>query len=65
MKLEELTYIEKLKLRLLCDGPRPDRDAIEDRVLINSGLAERCDVGDMRITEAGRDLVARMSATAL
>jgi len=50
----ELTYHEKLLLDTLKSGPRHDHDRAAERVLVNSGLAERFGVGQIRITKAGR-----------
>lgn len=47
-----LTYEEILLLkRLTEEGPQDDRDRIAERVLVNSGLAERFGVGQIRAVE--------------
>ena len=60
MKLEQMTFEEKLTLRLLLQGPRLDCDTIVDRVLINCDLAERCGIGCMKITDVGRKLATQI-----
>jgi hypothetical protein len=56
----QLTYSERLLLYCLVDeGPRFDDDTPEDRVLVNSGLAERFNDpitghGMIRVTAAGK-----------
>lgn len=52
-KMIDLTYEEKLLLTRLKEGPRPDRDGIPERVLVNTGLARRIDVGQIEITDGG------------
>jgi hypothetical protein len=54
----KLTFEERLVLRSLGMGSMSDHDRISERVLINSGLAERCGIGEMQITPAGRALLA-------
>jgi hypothetical protein len=53
MRNSEMTFEEKLTLYLLADRDQQDDDTKADRVLINTGLAERYDPGMMRITPAG------------
>ena len=50
----ELTYDEWRLLALLLDGPRADLDRTCERVLINSGLAERIAGGQIQLTSLGR-----------
>lgn len=61
--LAELTYEERHLLALLLDGPRHDHDTMADRVLINSGLAERIAIGQMQLTAPGRELALMESRT--
>lgn len=51
----DLTYEERLLLKLIAVGPREDRDGIPERVLVNRGYAERFDPGMLRITDKGRE----------
>ncbi|WP_315792259.1 MULTISPECIES: hypothetical protein [unclassified Bradyrhizobium] len=51
---DNLTYEETLILARLAHSPLDDRDGVPERVLINSGYAERIDPGKMKITAAGR-----------
>lgn len=60
MKIE-LTYEEKLLLARINGGPQPDRDCIPERVLVGSGLACRCGIGEITITEAGRDRLRQIT----
>lgn len=52
-----LTSGERLLLRRLLDGPQADHDCIQHRVLVNCGFAERCEVGQIKITAAGRQRI--------
>lgn len=58
----ELTYSERISLHSLVDrGPRVDHDTIEDRVLVNTGYAERYHaldgIGMIRATPTGEHRV--------
>jgi hypothetical protein len=57
----ELTYEERLLLKALAAGPQDDRDCIPERVLVNTGLAERFGIGQIQITAAGRSAHAKLA----
>ncbi|MHC2251010.1 hypothetical protein ACVILK_000702 [Bradyrhizobium embrapense] len=48
----------------MAQGRQTDRDCIPDRVLVNRGLARRVDPGEIEITPAGRDELARIDPDA-
>lgn len=52
----ELTFDEWHLLAQLLDGPRDDHDRTCERVLVNSGLAERLAGGQIHLTTRGRYL---------
>lgn len=53
-----LTYEEKLLLKMLAEAPRDDTDCIPHRVLINLGYAKRRDDGLIEITANGREALS-------
>jgi hypothetical protein len=56
-----LTYEEELLLANLLDGPQEDRDCTPHRVLVNTGLARRVDIGQIEITAAGIDKLGALA----
>ncbi|MGY4224363.1 hypothetical protein ACVMIH_001724 [Bradyrhizobium sp. USDA 4503] len=60
----EYTSEERMLLARLAQGRQTDRDCIPDRVLVHRGLARRVDPGEIEITPAGRDELARIDPDA-
>lgn len=50
----QYTTEERFLLERLALGPQPDHDTIPDRVLVNTGMAQRVPPGMLEITDAGR-----------
>jgi hypothetical protein len=52
--LVRLTSQEGLLLKILAAGPRVNQDRTPERFLVSVGFAEVADVGQLKITPAGR-----------
>lgn len=56
--MTKLTSEELIILRALDERTRPDDDTYPIRVLVNMGYAQRVGLGQIVITEAGRERLA-------